>query len=215
VYAFARGPLVWIAFLIFILGSLYQLISMIRLAKKDKVVLPYFSVKYGLRSLIHWIVPYGSRNMRLQPIFTFISFAFHICLIAVPIFLTAHNVLWRESFGISPPSFPELLTDIMTVIVIAGGVFFIFRRILSPTVRNVTFKSDYLLIAIVLAPFVTGFAAYHQWFDYDVMIVLHIWTGALWLAAIPFTRIVHMIFFFFSRMFMGSEFGAVRNAKDW
>ena len=47
------------------------------------------------------------------------------------------------------------------------------------------------------------------------MILLHVWTGAIWLAVIPFTRIAHMIFFAFSRMFMGSEFGAVRNAKDW
>ena len=43
VYEFARGPLVWIAFILFIGGGLYQLISMLRLAKKDKVVLPYFS----------------------------------------------------------------------------------------------------------------------------------------------------------------------------
>jgi len=165
--------------------------------------------------LIHWIVPFGSTNMRLQPIFTVISFTFHICLIAVPIFLTAHNVLWRDSFGAAFPSLPEVATDIMTVLVIAGGVFFVFRRILSPTVRNVSFKSDFVLVAIVLAPFVTGFMAYHQWFDYEVMLILHIWTGALWLAAIPFTRIVHMLFFVFSRMFMGSEFGAVRKAKDW
>ena len=214
-YEFASGPLVWIAFILFIGGGVYQVASMIHLARKDKVVLPYFSLRYGLRSLAHWVVPYGSVNMRLHPVFTFVSFLFHLCLLATPLFLTAHNVLWRKAFGAALPSLPEVVTDITTVLVLAGGLFFAGRRILSPTVRKVTGPSDFVLLAVVLAPFATGFAAYHQWFDYDTVILLHVWTGAIWLAVIPFTRIAHMIFFAFSRMFMGSEFGAVRNAKDW
>jgi hypothetical protein len=35
------------------------------------------------------------------------------------------------------------------------------------------------------------------------------------LAAIPFTRLSHALFFLFTRGYMGSEFGAVKNAKDW
>jgi hypothetical protein len=37
----------------------------------------------------------------------------------------------------------------------------------------------------------------------------------LLLMVIPFTRLSHMLFFFFSMAYMGSEFGAVRNARDW
>ncbi len=214
-YEFARGPLVWIAFILFAGGSIYQLVSMYSLAKKEKSVLPYFDLRFGFRSLIHWVVPFGSRNMRLKPIFTVISFLFHICLIATPVLLCAHNVLLRQSWGFGLASLPELMTDIMTVLVIAGGVFFFFRRVLSPSVRNVSFLSDFLILIVVLAPFVTGFIAYHQWFDYDTVIVLHMVTGAVWLAAIPFTRLTHMLFFVFSRMYMGSEFGSVRNSKDW
>ncbi len=68
-YEFARGPLVWIAFLIFILGGLYRIIWLIRFSKKDKVVHPYMSLKHGLRSLLHWSVPFGAHNMRLRPFF--------------------------------------------------------------------------------------------------------------------------------------------------
>jgi nitrate reductase gamma subunit len=102
----------------------------------------------------------------------------------------------------------------MTVAVMAGGIFFIGRRLRLPEVRNVTDYSDYLLIAVVLAPFVTGFIASQQWFAYRTMVILHMWTGALMLMAIPFTRLSHMLYFIFTRMYMGSEFGAVRNAKD-
>jgi nitrate reductase gamma subunit len=57
--------------------------------------------------------------------------------------------------------------------------------------------------------------AYYQLFPYDTIVTVHIWTGALWLAMIPFTRIAHMLYFPLTRAYMGSEFGYVRNARDW
>ncbi len=214
-YEFTRGPLMWIALLVFAGGCLYRLIWMLTAAKKDKVVYPYMNWKYGLRSLMHWIIPFASVNMRMRPLMTIVTFSFHICLILTPIFLLAHNVLLDQSWGFSLWTLPEGATDAMTVVVILGGLFFIARRIVLPEVRNVTDYTDYLLIAIVLAPFITGFIAYHQWFSYKIMVMLHMWSGAIMLIAIPLTRLSHMIYFVFTRMYMGCEFGAVRNARDW
>jgi len=214
-YEFARGPLMWIAFLVFAGGCIYRLAWMLTAAKKDKVVYPYMSLRFGLRSLLHWITPFGSVNMRMRPIMTIVTFSFHISLVLTPIFLMAHNVLWKESWGLRWWSLSQGAADIMTVIVILGCLFFIGRRIILPEVRNVTDYSDYLLVAIVLAPFVTGLIASHQWFSYRTILILHMWTGAIMLVAIPFTRLSHMLYFVFTRMYMGSEYGAVRNAKDW
>jgi hypothetical protein len=47
------------------------------------------------------------------------------------------------------------------------------------------------------------------------MIIIHIISGALALLLIPWTRLVHMIWFAFTRAYMGSEFGAVRHSRDW
>ena len=47
------------------------------------------------------------------------------------------------------------------------------------------------------------------------MVILHILSGALWMLLIPWTRLAHMIWFVFTRAYMGAEFGAVRNARDW
>lgn len=216
VYNFVRGPLVWASFSIFIFGSLYKIVSLIFLAKKDKVVYPYISVRYGLRSIIHWIIPFASLNMRKHPFITIMTFLFHICLIATPIFLLAHNVLWYESWNISWWTLPEGLTDIMSMIVIICSFFFLLRRILSPEVRFVTFVSDYILLAVASAPFITGFLAYHQlFFEYKIMINIHIVSGEIMLMLIPFTRLSHMLFFWFTRAYTGSEFGAVRHSKDW
>ena len=214
-YEFARGPLVWIAFLVFILGSLYRIISIIIMAKKDKVVYPYMDLKFGLRSIMHWTVPYASRNMRMRPVFTFLSFLFHICLLITPIFVLGHIVLWKESWGVSWWSLPEALSNAMTITVIAIGIIFALRRLVDPVVRYVTSVSDYLILALVLSPFVTGLLAYYQVFDHKTAVTVHIWTGALWLMAIPLTRLSHMLFFPLTRAYMGCEFGLVRNSKDW
>ncbi|MCD6319267.1 MAG: nitrate reductase [Candidatus Desulfofervidaceae bacterium] len=215
-YEFVRGPLLWISFIVFIGGSLFRLLYMAMLAKKkDHTVYTYMSLKYGLRSILHWIIPFGSINMRQRPAFTIFSFAFHICLLFTPIFLLAHNVLWYESWGISWWTIPDWLADIMTVVVIIAGVFFFLRRRLRPEVRYVTSASDYALLIIAVAPFITGFLAYHQWLPYKAMLILHILAGEIMLMVIPFTRLDHMFFFWFTRAYMGSEFGAVRHVKDW
>jgi len=215
-YNFVTGPLAWVAFIIFIVGSLYRLINMIILVnKKEKMIFAYMSWKYSLRSILHWITPFATVSMKKHPAMTIVSFAFHICLIITPIFLLSHIILWDESWNISWWSLPGNIADIMTIIVIAACIFFLVRRLKLPEVQYVTSASDYVLLAIVAAPFITGFLAYHQWFSYKFILILHIISGEIMLAAIPFTRLSHMLFSAFTRAYMGSEFGGVRHVKDW
>ncbi len=216
IYDFVSGPLAWAAFIIFVAGSLYRLIELINLVnKKERFIYSYMSWKYGLRSILHWMIPMGTEGWKSNPTLTIVTFVFHICLILVPIFLLSHIVLWDESWNISWWSLPDSVADIMCVIVIAGCLFFLIRRLTSPEVQYVTSVSDYIILAMVSAPFITGFLAYHQWFGYPVFVILHIISGEIMLMAIPFTRLSHMLYSPFTRAYMGSEFGGVRNSKDW
>jgi nitrate reductase gamma subunit len=215
-YNFVSGPLAWVAFLLFFGGSVYRIVSMLSLvAKKERFIFTYMSWRYSLRSIFHWIVPFATVNWRRQPVLTVVTFAFHICLFVAPVFLLSHVVLWDEAFGISWWTLPDAVADVMTVIVILGAVYFLVRRLIQPEVKFVTTGSDFFILAIVAAPFVTGFIAYHQWFNYPLMMGLHVLAGDIMLAAIPFTRLSHMLFSPFTRAYMGSEFGGVRHARDW
>ncbi len=214
-YELVRGPLVWIAFLVFFGGCIYKLREMYLLAVAEKSVLPVMNLKFGLRSLFHWLVPFNSKNMRMHPVMTIVTFSFHICLIITPLFAMGHVVMVHDSVGFSWGALPAGATDVMTSIVIAACIFFALRRIALPEVRNVTFLSDWFLLLVVVAPFVTGLLAHWQLLPYELMLTLHIACGALWLIVIPFTRLSHMLWFVFTRAFMGSDFGAVRNARDW
>lgn len=215
-YSFVRGPLAWVAFAIFIIGSLYKIISMLQLAKKkDPFVYEYTSMYYAIRSIFHWIVPFANINSRQRPIFTIVTFVFHICLLSVPIFLLAHVILWDESFSISWWTFPEWMADVMSLIVVACCGYFLWRRLTQPEAKYVTSASDFVILALVAAPFITGFLAYHQWLGYKFWLILHILSGEIWLAIIPFTRLSHMLFFPLNRAYIGSEFGAVRHCRDY
>ena len=173
------------------------------------------SLKYGLRSILRWSTPFATENMRRHPVLTIVGFAFHICLILTPIFLLAHVTLVDESWNLSWWTLPEGVAEIMILIVIAACVFFLVRRLVNPEVQYVTSASDYILLAIVAAPFITGFLVYYQWFGYQTLLILHILSGELMLVTIPFTRLSHMLFAPLTRAYMGSEFGGVRHARDW
>ncbi len=215
-YDFLTGPMVWLAFGVFVIGSLWRLVAMLRMvSRKEPFIFNYMSWKYSLRSIGHWILPFGATNWRRHPVLTIFTFAFHICLLVTPIFLLSHVVLFGESWNVSWGTLPDALADVLTVVVIVSCLFFLVRRIKSPEVQFVTYPSDYVILAIVAAPFVTGFLAYHQWFAYRYLFLLHVLSGEIMLIAIPFTRLSHMLFSPLTRAYMGSEFGGVRKSRDW
>jgi len=215
-YNFVSGPLVWLAFIVFIGGCLYRLITlMVLVHKKEKFIYSYMSWKYSLRSIVRWSTPFATENMRRHPAMTIVAYVFHVCLILTPIFLLAHVTLVDESWDLSWWTLPDTLAAIMTLLVIGACVFFLVRRLVNPEVQYVTSASDYILLTIVAAPFITGFLVYYQWFGYQTLLILHILSGEIMLVAIPFTRLSHMLFAPLTRAYMGSEFGGVRHAKDW
>lgn len=214
-YNLVRGPMVWIAFFVFIGGSIFRIRELILMAKKDKVVLPFISLKHTLKSLLHWMIPFASVNWRKRWVITTVTFLFHIGLVILPLFLLAHNVLIYESWGISWWTVSEGLGDLVTIGVMGCCTFFLLRRIFAPEVKFVSFADDLLFLAIAILPFLTGFLAYHQWLlPHKTMVILHMLFGEIMLIAIPFTRLGHMFYFFMTRSWMGSQFG-LWGTRDW
>jgi nitrate reductase gamma subunit len=215
-YRLATGPLVWVAFGMFIGGSLFRLIHLLALVhRREPFIYTYMSLTFGLRSILHWLTPFGTASWRLHPWLTIVTFVFHLCLVLTPVFLLAHIVLWDEAWNLRWWALPDGLAIAMTGVVIAGCVFFFIRRRITPEVAYVTSASDYLILLLTVAPFLTGLIAYCQWLDVRLFTLLHVLTGEAMLIAVPFTRIIHMLFAPLTRAYMGSEFGAIRHARDW
>jgi len=215
IYELVRGPLAWIALIIFGLGSLYRIGFLLLTGKREPVLVPSENAGNAARSILHGLLPFGSTYMRRQPLLTIISFSFHLCVVILPIFLLAHIVLWYESWEIQWWSLPDLPADLMALWVILACVYFIGRRLTIPAVKQVTHPVDFGLVSIILLTFLTGFLAYHQWGPYRPILILHILSSEILLVVLPFSKLGHMLFFAFSRAYMGSEFGNHMKAGDF
>ena len=214
-YEIVTGPLVWLAFAVFFIGLIVRAVLYVKGLdwKLDRVtysVNTSYGVKGAARSILFWLMPFGTRSWRNNPWFTLWVFLMHVGLLITPVFLLGHNVLMRERLGFSLWTIPEGLADFLTILVMVSVVFLILRRIALPEVRLITSAYDYLLLAIAVAPFVTGFIAFHAAADYSTWIIIHALCGEIFLVAIPLTKISHFILFFFSRAQLGMDYGIKR-----
>ena len=218
-YDFIRGQLVSIAFVIFILGLIYQCFQFFKLTKKKEWIYPPGEVKRERKTAGKWVTfclaSLNGTLWKTDPLITIVTSVFHVFLILLPIFLLGHNILLDQSWGLSFWSLPESITDVLTVVVLICAAFFLARRLFLSRVRAVTTAYDYLILLIVIAPFLTGYFAYHQWFDYDVVMMLHILSGEVMLITIPFTKLGHMLFFFLYRFLIGNEYSFARGERTW
>ncbi len=219
---FIMGPMVWISVLIFLGGLGFKLTGIFRqVREKENYVFSYLTWTHSLRSIVAWLIPFFPRSTRERPGFYAVSYLFHLALFAVPLFLSAHVVLVEEAFNISWPVLNDNFADMLTVFVIVALGFFSVRRITLPEVKFLTSAMDFVLLFIVLLPFLTGFLAYHQVFtdvwaqSYQWLMIIHILSGEFMLIIIPFSRLSHMITAPLTRAYTGSEFGNVRHARDW
>jgi nitrate reductase gamma subunit len=189
--------------------------SMLVTGKKEPTLFPAESFKGAVRSILYGLIPFGSAYMRRQPLFAVVTVGFHLGVILVPIFLLAHIVLWYESWEILWWSLPDLPADLMALWVILACLYFLVRRLTVPEIKKVTHPGDVFLLLIIFTTFLTGFLAYHQWGPYRPMLILHVLAGETLLVAIPFSKLGHMLFFMFSRSYMGAEFGKVLQSREW
>lgn len=222
-HEFLSGPALYVTFFIFFGGLIIRAAFLLGLSRgKDQVFYDHFSWSWALRSVLAWLLPWGSRSLRTQPLMAIVFFLFHLCLLATPIFLSAHNILWEGWAGWSLPTLPGIVADVMTLVVLGGVVFLFIRRLVRPEVRVISTLWDYLLLLLTAAPFATGILAQYQiGGPYNLMMVLHILSAEVLLIIIPFSKLGHLILFFFTRAFIGVDMGARRNyqgrmgAKVW
>ncbi|MCP4117933.1 MAG: respiratory nitrate reductase subunit gamma [Desulfobacteraceae bacterium] len=210
-----NGPMVWFSFICFFAGTLYQVIVFYTLSKPKArhsrtQPRPLMEVKTEPGLLDRTSLSYRFAMFRLtvfgrNPGMMIITTIFHVTLILTPLFVLAHNILLDLSIGISFPSISEKTADYLTLAVLACCCFFLLRRFLAPQVRAITTLSDFVMLTISAAPFLTGFLAYHQVGDYDIMILAHMISGEIMIMVLPFTRFIHMIYFFINRFILIHE----------
>ncbi len=217
-FDFIRGPLVWISCIVFFLGLIFQTFRFLAYTKKNPPVVfnPRPRRKITKESIDHFFKKMKLSVIGVNPVLIIVTTVFHLCLIVAPLFLLAHNILIEQAIGFSLFSFSEKLTDYLTIVLMLCGLYFLYRRLFVPKVKAITDWYDYVILLIATAPFITGFIAYHQLIpDYRLIITLHILAGEIMLMAVPFTKFVHMVFFFVFRFTIESEYSLGKGNRTW
>lgn len=223
-YDFVRGPMLWAAILIFLSGLAYQLIRYYRFGPRanangtpvsSRPANGYSShdrIPFRRRLLVKWSL-FKASPLAAHPLLTVVSVLFHILLFVVPLFLLAHNVLLQESWGIRLYSCRESTIDALTLFVLGCCIFFFLRRLFDRHARSISSWSDYAILAIIGMPFVTGFLAYHQLVRYHAMVIAHMVFAEILIALIPFSKLMHMIFFFANRVLSFTDYSYSRTRR--
>ncbi len=225
VYDFVRGPLLLVAILLFMSGTIFQILRFIKLSRMKKKKLRRLSVfkktdwknKINSHHIKRRIAMLKVTILGTNTLMAAVCFVFHLFLFVVPVFLIAHNVTLDELIGINifPFIFADSTSDFFTVIVILCLIFFFLRRFFIKRVRSITSINDFFILFIVATPFLTGFYLSHFSAGYNIIIILHIVSAEFLIAAIPFTKLVHMIYFFINRFFVENEYSFTDSSRKW
>lgn len=225
-YGFLRGPGLVISVTVFISGYIYHLIRLTAATSKirrssiemENTIHDSSAALQGSflrRTVTYMKIKFRNTIFGVNPLMGCISLVFHLLLFITPVFLSAHNVIADLTVGVSLFSIPEEISDIFTIVLIAIGGFFFARRIFVPHVRILSTAGDYLLLILVMAPFVSAFMAYHHFFNYRAVIFFHMIAGETAIMALPFTRLSHIPFTVFSRFFLESEHSIIPGNRSW
>jgi nitrate reductase gamma subunit len=201
--AFAKGPLFALSFLIMMLGLGRQVALQLYFisSKKGRRLrgVPWKSVA---RETLSWAVPV--RHM--QPgtkLFTASSFLMHIGIVLVPPLLIDHIVLWEHFLGVRLPALGRDTADVLTLLTIACGLLLLSLRTFAARHRMVSRPTDFLLLPLVILPFLSGYVAGHPGvnpFPWNAMMLTHLLSAELLFVLMPFTKLVHVVLFFFDRI---------------
>ena len=200
---FAKGPLFTFTFLIMLIGLMRHVILQIYtlfIAKGAR--LKKVAWKTMFKDIATWILPVG-HLIKGTVVFSIVSFVFHIGIILVPLFLIDHIVLWEDFLGLNLPEIGRMLADYLTLLTMACIMVLLSLRIFVKRIRAMSRKLDYIILLLVFLPFLFGYMAGHPGvnpFSWELAMLLHLLSAELLFIVIPFTKLAHIVLYFFDRL---------------
>ena len=200
---FARGPLFAFTFLVMILGLLrhviIQVFSLVTGKGRRLRSAPWRRI---MADAVSWVIPIRHLT-KGTIIFSSISFLFHIGILAVPLFLADHIVLWENWLKVDLPALGRGLADFLTLFTIAAIVVLLGFRTFGGRQRAMSRRIDYVLLVMILLPFVSGYCAGHAGvnpFSWETTMLIHLLSAEALFVVVPFTKLAHIVLFFFDRV---------------
>lgn len=207
---FARGPALYVALTVFVLGSLWRLTGILLLPRVGDPSTPRENapprVLGALRSIARRMWP--RKEFMARSFFTILNgYVFHIGLAVVVFGLAAHIAFIRDLTGLHWPALPSNFVSGVGVVTMASLLAALARRIWHPVTRLISRPGDYIGWFMTALPVLTGlFATAHLGARYETLLAIHLLSVSAFLVWFPFGVLMHAMLFPFSRGATGIRF---------
>ena len=206
---FASGPGMQWALWIFVFGVVWRLIGAVFLLSRKDLTKPreYNSVAAGLGAVLSRSTPAHAfeKKIRFQH---FTGYLWHFALFVSVLFFAPHILFFKSVLGFGWPHLPNTIILVTAIVATAVLIALLIRRATHPVQRFISTVDDYISIAVVLVPLVTGILAFaHIGARYETLLAIHLLSVEVMLIWFPFSKLMHAIMTMPARYQAGTAFG--------
>lgn len=215
---FARGPALWFAGSVFMLGTLWRLVSVLRMPRMPDLSPARAGSPSNLAAAIHAILrgmwprrEFAQRTLAV----TLNGYVFHVGLALVVFGYAPHIAFVQRVTGLSWPALPDAAMYLSASVTIVALLLALALRFSDPVRRRISGFDDWITWVIVFLPVVTGMAVLVEPSAttlgradvlYRAPLALHLLALELLLVWFPFGKLMHAFLFIFSRGATGVRF---------
>jgi len=200
------GPLWYFSLAVFVIGVVWQLVSIVFASRKQDLSVARDSATSGaIRTIFTRFVPHKEISSQIT-IQVVAGYLFHLGLFALLFFAAPHVVFLEQNllgFGWTP--MPHWAFIVSAQAAFLGLIFLWLRRMVNPVSRLISTLDDHVAAILTFVVMLTGCFALLE--GSTGLRLLHRFSVELWLIYFPFSALMHTFTFIPSRAFTGAWFG--------
>ena len=216
--SFARGPALTFALVVFVVGTLWRLVGVLlrpRLPDLSPARERAPSNLVGaLRAVVNGMWP-RKEFVAAALVTTINGYVFHIGIALVFLGYAPHIAFIHRLTGFSWRALPDVVIYLAAAAAIIALLVALGSRLTDPVLRKISNAGDLFTWTITFLPLITGMAVVFEPSSavlernnviYPVPLAVHLLTLELLLMWFPFGKLMHAVFFAFSRGATGMRF---------
>jgi nitrate reductase gamma subunit len=213
----ARGPALYVALTIFVLGTAWRFVALGRLPTTPAIAPARrsFSTFDAFRSALVHMWPRKGLSYSATLV-TFNPYVFHIGLALVFFGYAPHIAFIHRLTGLSWPALPDMVMYLSAAASIVSLLMALMFRLTDPVLRKISSIGDIVTWLVTILPLITGMAVVgepssailaYKHILYPHPLAIHLLSLELLLVWFPFGKLMHAFFFLPGRMQLASFLG--------